>query len=89
MYASMFWVTLDGDSTSFGVGKTLDLMILTWSMLFKVKVPKEWMRPATNDAHNEMNNTIGVGIGQSRGELDLTNDGKLFLVIATTTRWMS
>ena len=30
MYASMFWVTLAGDSTFFfGVGETLDFMMLT------------------------------------------------------------
>ena len=29
IYASMFWVTLAGDSTSFWCGETLDLMMLT------------------------------------------------------------
>ena len=39
------------------------------------------MRPASNDAHNEMNGTIGVRIGYSRGELDSSNDIRTFLVI--------
>ena len=29
MYASMFWVTLAGDSTSFQCGETLNFMMLT------------------------------------------------------------
>ena len=44
------------------------------------------MRPASNDAHNEMNGTIGVRIGYSRGEIDLSNDARLFLIIAKKTR---
>ena len=32
------------------------------------------MRPASNDAHNETNDTKGVRIGLSRGELDSSNE---------------
>ena len=43
------------------------------------------MRPASNKAHNEMNETKGVRIGQSRGELDSGNDIRLFMIIAQQT----
>ena len=55
-------------------------------MSVKVKVPNERMRPASNDAHNEMNDTQDVRIGLSRGELDSSNDISSFLVIAQQTR---
>ena len=49
---------------SFRCGEcTLDFMILTCSMSFKVIVPKERMRPALINAHNEMNDTKGFRIG--------------------------
>ena len=57
-----------------GVRETLDFIMFTWSMSVKVKVAKEWMRPATNDAHNEMNDIKGFTIGWLRAELDLCND---------------
>ena len=64
MYASMFWVTLVGDSTSFRCGDyTQDFMMLTWSMSVKVEVHKERMRPASKNTHNEMNDTKGVTVG--------------------------
>ena len=44
------------------------------------------MRPASNDAHNEMNDTKGVRIEKSRGELDISNNTRLFLIIAQPTR---
>ena len=69
-----FGVTLAGDSTFFRVGETMDFMMFTWSISLKVKVPNEWMRPASNDAHNEINDTKGVRIGWSRGVLVLSND---------------
>ena len=47
----------------FGVGRTLDFMMLTLSMSVKVKVPNELMKPTSNDSHNEMNDTKGVRIG--------------------------
>ena len=40
------------------------------------------MRSASKNTHNEMNDTKGVLVGKSRGDLDLTNDTRLFLVIA-------
>ena len=40
------------------------------------------MRSASNDAHNEMNDTKGVSIGSSRGELDISNDSRSFFIIA-------
>ena len=43
------------------------------------------MSPASNDVHYEMKDTKGVRIGQSRGELDSSNDTRLFLVIAKQT----
>ena len=47
------------------------------------------MRPASNDAHYETNDTKGIRIGQSRGELDLSNDTSSFFIIAQRTRLMS
>ena len=44
-------------------------------MSVKVEVPQSMK-------DNEMNDTKGVWIGKSRGELDLSNDTSLFLVIA-------
>ena len=41
MYASMFWVTLAGDSTSFHCWETLNIMMVTLSMSVKVKAPHE------------------------------------------------
>ena len=55
-------------------------------MPVKVKVPKERMMPASMNAHNEMNDTKDVSIGQSRGEVDSINDTRLFLIIAQQTR---
>ena len=64
MYASMFWVTLAVDSTSFGVGfHDNGIHDAHWSMSVKDKVPNEWMRSASNDALNKMNDTKGVRIG--------------------------
>ena len=40
------------------------------------------MRPTSNDAHNEMNDTKVGRIGYSKGELDPDNDIRSFLVIA-------
>ena len=40
------------------------------------------MRPASNDAHNEMNGTKGVRLGKSRGELESSNETSSFLIIA-------
>ena len=45
--------------------------MLTWSMSVKVKVPNEWIRTASNDEYNEMNDTKGIRIGYLRGGLDL------------------
>ena len=50
-----------------------DFMMLTTSMLVKLKVP------------NEMYDTKSVRIGYSRCELDSSNDTILFLVIAQQT----
>ena len=61
--ASMFWVTLSGDSASFCFGRDTFLMMLTLSMSFKVKVPIELMRPTSSDGHNKMNDTKSVMIG--------------------------
>ena len=44
------------------------------------------MRPASNESYKEMNDTEGVMIGQSRGELDSGNDIRLFLIIAQQIR---
>ena len=44
------------------------------------------MRPASDDAHNEMSHTKGVRIGKSRDGLDLSNDTRLFFVIAQQTQ---
>ena len=43
------------------------------------------MRSSSRKANYEMNDTKGVRIGYSRGELDLINDTRLFLVIAQQT----
>ena len=43
-------------------------------MSVNAKVPNELMWPASNDAHNEMNDTKGFRIVQSRGEVDSRND---------------
>ena len=43
------------------------------------------MRPPSNEAHNEMNDTKGVSIRQLRGEIDPGNDIRLFLIIAQQT----
>ena len=48
----------------------------------KLKVPIEIIRPSSSDAHNEMNDTKGVRIRSLRGEIDLSNDTRSFLVIA-------
>ena len=40
------------------------------------------MRSASNDAHNDMNDTKGVRIGYSRGELHLSIGTRAFLIIA-------
>ena len=61
MYTSMFWVTLAGDSTYFGCGG--EMGFYDASMSVKVKVPQELMTQASNDEHNEMNDTKGVRIG--------------------------
>ena len=70
----------------FGVGETLYYMMLTLSMSLKVKVPNERMRPTSNEAYKEMNDTEGVRIGYSRGELDSGNDIRLFMIIEHQTR---
>ena len=44
------------------------------------------MRPASNEAYKEMNDTEGVTIGKSRGDLDSGNDIRLFLIIAQQNR---
>ena len=41
---------------------------------------------ASNDTHNETNDTKGVRIGKSRDGLDLSNDTRLFFVIAQQTQ---
>ena len=40
------------------------------------------MRPASNESYKEMNDTEGVRVGSSRGEIDSGNDIRLFLIIA-------
>ena len=70
----------------FGVRKAPDFIMLTRSMSVKVKVSNERMRPTSNDAHNEMNDTNVVRIGYSRSEIDLSNDTRSFLIIAQRTR---
>ena len=61
--------------------------MLTSFMYVEVKVPKERMRATSCNAHNEMNDTKGFWVGQSRGELDLCNDTRSFLVIEEWTQW--
>ena len=63
MYASMFWVTLAGYSTSFWSGGDTGFHNALMIYVGKVKVPYEWMIPASNDAHNEINDTKGVRVG--------------------------
>ena len=58
-------------------------------MSVKVKFPNEWMRSSSNDTHNEMNDTKGVRIVWSGGDIDLSNDTKSFFIIAQQTRWNS
>ena len=55
-------------------------------MSVKVKVPNERMRLASMNAHNEMNDTKDVSIGQSRGEVDLGYDIRLLLIISQQNR---
>ena len=55
------------------------------SMSVKVKVPNEWMKLALIDAYNETNDTNGVRIGYSRGELDSSNNITSFFVFAQRT----
>ena len=64
-------------------------MILMWSMSVNVKVLNKWKTPALDDVHDEMNYTKDFRIGQSRGEIDSSNDTMLFLVVAQQTRWES
>ena len=45
-----------------------------------VKVLNERMSPASNDAHNEMDDTKGVKIGYLRGDLYLCNDTRSCLI---------
>ena len=63
IYASIYGWFLPVTPTLLSVGGTLDIFMLTWSMSVKVNVPHEWMRPASNDGHNKMNDTKGVMIG--------------------------
>ena len=51
-------------------------------MSVKVKVPKEKMRPASTNAHNEMNDIVGVYARQSGVKSYSSNDSTSFLVIA-------
>ena len=55
-------------------------------MSAKVKVLNKLMRLTSNDVHDEMNDTKGFRIGQSRGELYSSNDRRSFLVIEELTR---
>ena len=55
-------------------------------MSVKVKVLKERLKPASKNIHNELNDTKDVRIGYSRGDLDLSNDTRLWLVNAHQTR---
>ena len=56
--------------------------MLTSSMSVKVSVSKERIKSASSNAHNEMNDTKGVRIRSLRGEIDLSNDTRSFLVVA-------
>ena len=62
MYASMFGTLWPVIPPLFGVGQTLDFMMLTGSMSVKVGVPQSMKG-------NEMNDTEGVCARQSGGEI--------------------